>query len=229
MKAAQVTTAERSFTAATRSLQKVHELNGHKRHLQQRPLKFCTCQFLGKFFFAHAGRFRKRFHEGRRDLALILAFGAFEPPEGTRGASVVRGYTRHLRTSDFIPRSNASSLIVSIFVSSEGSSRPSVGRRSDGSIGAAAASGSSTSTFSCIEWINPSRMSFAGNVFSAISRNASSPYHEGWWTAWSSCKAVNDPSSTSAYGCSFHHASKLDLMLTVFITRFACSLPQSEL
>jgi hypothetical protein len=123
MKAAQVTTAERSFTAATRSLQKVHELNGHKRHLQQRPLKFCTCQFLGKFIFADAGRFRKRFHEGRRDLALILAFGAFEPPEGTRGASVVRGYTRHLRDQRLHPPQQRVSLIVSIFVSSEGSSR----------------------------------------------------------------------------------------------------------
>ena len=40
------------------------------------------------------------------------------------------------------------------------------------SIGAASASGSSTSTFFWIEWINPSRISSGGIVRSAISRNA---------------------------------------------------------
>ena len=71
-----------------------------------------------------------------------------------------------------MPLSSCSSVITSTTVSLDWSSRPSTGRRSTGSIGAAALSGSSTSTFFWIEWISPSRMSSGGMVFSAISRSA---------------------------------------------------------
>jgi hypothetical protein len=49
------------------------------------------------------------------------------------------------------PRKSASSVIVSTFVSIDGSSRPRTGRDSCGRIGAASASGSSISTCSCME------------------------------------------------------------------------------
>jgi len=60
--------------------------------------------------------------------------------------------------SDFIARSNASSVMTSIWTSLDRSLRPSTGgRRAGGALGAAVASGSSTSTFSCIEWMSATR------------------------------------------------------------------------